>query len=68
VEDIARAIGALDQGKASAPLRAYLSPLPESRREDLYTPEGHVLIADRLRPRHINRGHWPGDPAHTMSL
>lgn len=68
VEDIARAIGALDQGKASAPLRAYLSPLPESRREDLYTPEGHALIADRLRPRHINRGHWPGDPAHTMSL
>ncbi|WP_188489613.1 DEAD/DEAH box helicase [Stenotrophomonas maltophilia] len=68
VEDIARAIGALDQGTASAPLRAYLSPLPESRREDLYTPKGQTLISERLRPRHINRGHWPGDPAHTMSL
>ncbi len=55
-------------GKARAPLRTYLSPLPESRREDLYTPEGHALIADRCAPRHINRGHWPGDPAHTMSL
>jgi hypothetical protein len=68
VEDIARAIGALDQGTASAPLRAYLSPLPESRRVDLYTPEGQLLISDRLRPRNINRGHWPGNPAHTMSL
>lgn len=66
--DIAQAITAIETGKASLPLRAYLTPLPQTAREDLYKPQGQSLISEQLRPKHLNRGHWPGNPAHAMSL
>lgn len=67
-EDIARVIASIEQGTASAALRAYLTPLPEAARVDLYKPQGRNTLAERLRPKHLNGGHWPGNPAHAMSL
>ena len=40
----------------------------EAKREDLYEPQGQRLISEQLRPKHLNSGHWPGNPAHAMSL
>ena len=66
--DIAKAIAALGDGSASVPLQAYLTPLPQATREDLYEPQGQRLISEQLRPKHLNRGHWPSNPTHAMSL
>jgi hypothetical protein len=66
--DIAKAVAAVADGTASAPLKAYLTPLPQAEREDLYTPRGQRLLSDQLRPKYLNHGHWPGNPAHAMSL
>lgn len=66
--DIARAINAFDSGAESAPLRGYLTPQPHNARQDLYEQSGLNLISAQLRPKHLNRGHWPGNPAHAMSL
>ncbi|MEJ7139376.1 AAA domain-containing protein [Amphibiibacter pelophylacis] len=66
--DIAKAIQALGDGTASVPLQAYLTPLPQAKREDLYEPQGQRLISEQLGPKHLNRGHWPGNPSHAMSL
>lgn len=66
--DIASAIKALGDGSASVPLQAYLTPLPQAKREDLYEPQGQRLISEQLRPKHLNNGHWPGNPSHAMSL
>ncbi|PZP27156.1 MAG: hypothetical protein DI603_22505 [Roseateles depolymerans] len=67
-EDLARAITSIEQGTASAALRAYLTPLPQSARVDLYQPGGRNRISEQLRPKHLNGGHWPGNPAHPLSL
>ncbi|WP_326541909.1 DEAD/DEAH box helicase [Pseudorhodoferax sp.] len=67
-EDIARAIRALEDGSAGPALRAYLTPLPPAARQDLYEPHGYHRIRERLRPKQINRGRWPANPAHGMSL
>ncbi len=67
-EDIARAITAIETGTASLPLRAYLTPQPQTAREDLYEPQGQSLISAQLRPKHLNSGRWPGSPVHAMSL
>lgn len=66
--DIEKAITALDNGSASAALQAYLTPVPPANREDLYEQQGQRLIAEQLRPKYLNSGRWPGNPAHAMSL
>ena len=67
-EDLARAMVSTEQGTAGPALRAYLTPRAESARADLYEPAGRRMISERLQPRHLNRGRWPGNPAHRMSL
>jgi hypothetical protein len=66
--DIAYAIGSLEQGTLSPALRAYLAPLPEECRIDLYTASGRETILAALAPRRLPSAHWPGEPAHAMSL
>lgn len=67
-EDLARAAASLQQGSASVPLQAYLTPRPLASRLDLYRDKGPQAISEGLRPKHLNRGRWPGNPAHKMSL
>ena len=67
-EDIARAISSIEQGTAGAALRAYLTPLDQSQRVDLYQPAGLNTVSERLRHKHLIGGHWPDKPAHAMSL
>lgn len=67
-EDLALATASIQQGTAGAALRGYLTPGAEADRVDLYRPEGLRHIAEQLRPRHLNGGHWPDKPAHAMSL
>jgi hypothetical protein len=67
-DDIARAIASIERGTAGTALRTYLTPGAEAARLDLYQAAGRRELAERLRPRHLNAGHWPDNPAHAMSL
>ncbi|WP_019561985.1 DEAD/DEAH box helicase [Caldimonas manganoxidans] len=68
VQDIARALAWLQSGGTGSALVAYLSPLPESERLDLYSDEGRKHILETLIPNRLPRAHWPDEPAHAMSL
>lgn len=67
-KDIERAIGSLERGTASPALRAYLAPLLPERRLDLYTAPGREAMLAALAPARLPSAHWPGEPAHAMSL
>ncbi|WP_168220312.1 DEAD/DEAH box helicase [Azospirillum thermophilum] len=66
--DIARAIRSLERQETCAALEAYLSPIPEERRLDLYSAKGRAHIRKTLTPSRLPAGHWPDEPAHAMSL
>jgi hypothetical protein len=67
-KDIERAIASLERGTHSPALRAYLAPLPQEQRLDLYTAPGREAILAALAPARLPSAHWPGEPAHAMSL
>jgi hypothetical protein len=67
-QDIARAILSLERQEDCAALKAYLSPIPEDRRLDLYSAKGRAHIRRTLSPARLPAGHWPDEPAHAMSL
>ncbi|MBB2205263.1 DEAD/DEAH box helicase [Gluconacetobacter takamatsuzukensis] len=66
--DIARAIRSLKQQETCTALQAYLSPVPKERRLNLYSAEGRAHIRATLAPGRLPAGHWPDEPAHSMSL
>lgn len=67
-KDIQRVIQALDRGQINAALLAYLTPLIDEHRIDLYTQSGRERILADLHPRLTPRAHWLGEPEHAMSL
>ena len=67
-KDIARAIRSVEQGASSPALEAYLTPLADAQRQDLYQAAGRQLLKDTLAPAEQPRGHWVGPPQHGMSL
>ncbi len=67
-KDIERALASLQRGDACPALRAYLTPLADAARVDLYQPAGREYIAAALQPRRLNRGHWFDEPRQAMSL
>lgn len=68
IEDIERAIAAVRDGVMPEALRRYLTPLSPGERIDLYTDEGRRALIAALHPENLNRGRWPGEPHHAMSL
>ncbi|PYE85304.1 DEAD/DEAH box helicase [Phyllobacterium leguminum] len=68
LEDIERAIVAVRDGAVPEALRQYLTPLEPEARFDLYSDRGRLAILEALHPRHVNRGRWPSEPHHAMSL
>lgn len=67
-QDIARAIASLQRGDACSVLEAYLTPVADAQRIDLYQSAGKQRIADGLQPDRLNTGHWLDRPCHAMSL
>jgi hypothetical protein len=67
-KDIERVIESLEGGATCPALTGYLTPLPDSKRIDLYQPAGRQRIAATLQPRNLNSGHWLGPSHHAMSL
>lgn len=67
-EDLGRAIAALDRGVDCPTLTAYLTPVPDSARIDLYHNAGRARILSALDPGNLNRGRWLDEPHHAMSL
>ncbi|MGN4188931.1 DEAD/DEAH box helicase [Burkholderia gladioli] len=68
IKDIERAIASIQQGDPASMLRAYLTPLPEQDRIDLYSSAGHQRIVADLHPANTPAAHWLDEPAHAMSL
>jgi hypothetical protein len=66
--DIARAITSVERGEQSPALSAYLTPLPQDNRLDLYSPQGREAILRALSPARLPAAHWLDKPAHAMSL
>ena len=67
-QDIARAIESLESGKVCPVLEAYLTPVADSDRVDLYQSLGRQKIAHELWPDRLIAGHWFDPPDHAMSL
>ncbi len=67
-KDLERVIASLDGGEISPVLQAYLTPVPASERIDLSLPTGRERVLAALHPQRQNRGCWPGEPVHAMSL
>lgn len=67
IGDIEHAIDAVRAGQAPL-LTAYLTPLAQDQRIDLYTSAGRRLLAAQLHPARSNRGHWLSQSSHSMSL
>ncbi|MGV6987810.1 AAA domain-containing protein [Testudinibacter sp. P80/BLE/0925] len=68
IKELKSVIMALKNGESCSVLEEYLTPLSKAQRIDLYQLEGQKQIAERLRPRYLNAGHWPDCPTHRMSL
>ncbi len=68
IEDIERGMASVRDGDIPVTLRAYLTPLDDAQRVDLYTPHGRQAIVDALHPRRFNAGHWLEDASRKMSL
>lgn len=68
IKDIERAILSTQQGQAAPMLEAYLTPLHEKSRIDLYSPSGHQRIISDLHPENTPTAHWLDEPSHAMSL
>ena len=66
IRDIERTMDDLRDHGVSRPLLRDLTPVAE--RTDLFRDEGRRTILDALHPRFLNRGHWFGNPEHTMSM
>lgn len=66
--DIARAISSLARSDDCSTLAAYLTPIPEGERINLYQSTGRQHIIDAVHPARLNTGHWPDRPIHAMSL
>lgn len=67
-KDIERAIAALESGTDCPTLTAYLTPILESSRIDLYQSTGRKHLTAALQPCKLNLGHWLDEPHHAMSL
>lgn len=68
IKDIERAISSIQQGQTAPTLEAYLTPLRDENRVDLYSPSGHQRIASDLHPINTPSAHWLDEPSHAMSL
>ncbi|WP_300757893.1 AAA domain-containing protein [Janthinobacterium sp.] len=68
LDDLEQIIRALRGGKLPATLAAYLTPLAQEERIDLYSPAGRQALAAMLNPANMNRGHWLEDSSYAMSL
>lgn len=67
ISDIEHAIEAVRAGQAPL-LAAYLLPLAQDQRIDLYTDAGRQALIEQLHPARSNRGHWLSKSTHGMSL
>ena len=68
LDDLEQIIRALRGGKLPATVAAYLTPLAQDERIDLYSPVGRQALAAMLNPANMNRGHWLEDASYAMSL
>ncbi|GGB08589.1 ATP-binding protein [Brucella endophytica] len=68
LEDIEKAIACVRDGVVPEAIRQYLTPLEANERLDLYSDAGRLAILEKLHPSRVNRGRWPSDPSHAMSL
>ena len=68
LDDLEQIIRALRGGKLPASLAAYLTPLAQDARIDLYSANGRQALAAMLNPANMNRGHWLEDSSYAMSL
>jgi len=68
LDDLEQIIRALRGGKLPATVAAYLTPLAQDERIDLYSPAGRQALAAMLNPGNMNRGHWLEDASYAMSL
>ncbi|MGH0238043.1 DEAD/DEAH box helicase [Sinorhizobium meliloti] len=68
LEDLERAIAIVRGGDVPETLRQYLTPVADEGRLDLYSEAGRAALLEALHPRHVNRGRWPSEPHHAMSL
>ena len=68
LDDLEQIIRALRGGKVPASLAAYLTPLAQDARIDLYSTDGRQALAAMLNPANMNRGHWLEDSSYAMSL
>lgn len=67
-KDIERAILAIKTGEISPALLAYLTPVPDSERIDLYEALGRQKLFAGSNPDLLNHGHWLEDSGYAMSL
>lgn len=58
----------VENGIVPEPLRQYLTPLAPGERIDLYSEKGRQALLQALHPKNLNRGRWPGELHHAMSL
>jgi hypothetical protein len=68
IEDLEMVMADVAAGRLPDALRCFLTPVPETERQDLYTAEGRERIVRTLDPSRMNRGRWLGDPTQPMSL
>lgn len=68
ISDIERAIDCCEAGAIPKVLEAYLSPLPEKDRVNLYEDQGRKHLLNALAPEKANQGRWMSAPSRTMSL
>lgn len=68
LDDLEQIIRAVRGGKLPATVAAYLTPLAQDERIDLYSPAGRQALAAMLNPANMNRGHWLEDASYAMSL
>ena len=68
IPDLERAMQTARSGETPAALAAYLTPLPETQRTDLYSDAGYPAIIDQLHPGRLPAGRWPENPEFRMSL
>ena len=67
-KDIARAIRSLERQEECPALKAYLAPASKDSQGRSVQPEGPRTYPRTLAPIRLPRGHWPNEPAHSMSL